>query len=70
MNTDSIDKLYHQLSARRDAINQHYLRNTMLKTGDPIGYQTYQREFRAINKRLRVIRQCIPANPTLGPTFE
>ena len=65
MKAESLEEVYHRMCGRRDAIYQHYLKNTLLKINDPVSYRKYQQEFRDINKRLRIIRQCIPANPTL-----
>jgi|GEM_PF-5141976 len=63
MNNETLEQIYNQMCARRDAIILHYLNNRALKANDPTGYGKYQKELRDINKRLRIIRQCIPANP-------
>lgn len=65
MLNQSLEEIYHQMCARRDAVVLHYLNNMTLKAADPIEYEKYRKEVRTINKRLRTIRECIPANPTL-----
>ncbi|WP_461081351.1 hypothetical protein [Spirosoma flavus] len=66
MNAKTLEQVYHQMCTRRDAISQHFLANHTLKTSDPTSYDRYRKELRDINKRLRIIRQCIPSNPILA----
>ncbi|GAB3990893.1 hypothetical protein GCM10028807_19180 [Spirosoma daeguense] len=65
MKPETLQQIYQQMCVRRDAINQHYLADLSLKTNDPTSYEKYRRELRDINKRLRIIRHCIPVNPIL-----
>ncbi|MBD2699223.1 hypothetical protein IC229_01155 [Spirosoma sp. BT702] len=66
MNAKTLEQVYHQMCTRRDAISQHFLADQSLKSSDPTSYERYRKELRDINKRLRIIRQCIPANPILA----
>lgn len=66
MFSQPIEQTYQHFSSRRDAIVHQYINNPALKRNDPVTYAKYKKELRDINKRLRIIRQCIPAHPNLA----
>lgn len=66
MQAKSIEQVYQQISNRREAIATYYVKNPALRISDPATYARYQTELRALNKRLRTIRQCLVANPALA----